>query len=75
MLKQTMLLQSLADKEAVKPVCSDQGIEIAAGKGSKSKSKPLTGVEAVEILAKKRHLGELQFYHFHKVEGMNFRWV
>ncbi|XP_062409103.1 dynein heavy chain domain-containing protein 1-like [Sardina pilchardus] len=66
-------VDSFTDDRAYKPKCSDQGNKTILVKGSKSKSKPLTGVEAVEILAKKRHLGELQFYHFHKVESVHFR--
>ncbi|XP_048121288.1 dynein heavy chain domain-containing protein 1 [Alosa alosa] len=66
-------VDSFANEGADKPKCTDQGNKTIAVKESKSKAKPLTGVEAVEILAKKRHLGELQFYHFHKVESVHFR--
>ena len=64
-------LNSFADGGAAKPKCRDQDNEAKAEKENKSKSKPLTGFEVVEILAKKRHLGEMHFYHLHKVE--NFR--
>lgn len=37
--------------------------KITTGKDCQARNKPLTGTEVVEILAKKKHLGELDFYH------------
>ncbi|XP_030633907.1 dynein heavy chain domain-containing protein 1 [Chanos chanos] len=42
-------------------------------KESKHKSEPLTGFEVVEIFAKKRHLGELEFYYLKVVEDVPYR--
>lgn len=35
--------------------------------------EPLTGTEVVEIFAKKRHLGKLQFFHLQAVNNGPFR--
>lgn len=41
----------------------------------KLKPKPLTGSEVVEILTKKKHLGEHEFYHLKTSEDAPFRCV
>ncbi|XP_036412646.1 dynein heavy chain domain-containing protein 1 [Colossoma macropomum] len=43
------------------------------GRESKTKCSPLTGFEVFEIFAKKRHLGELQFYHLKASEDGPYR--
>ncbi|XP_072546843.1 dynein heavy chain domain-containing protein 1 [Salminus brasiliensis] len=40
---------------------------------SKTKRSPLTGFEVFEVFAKKRHLGELQFYHLKAAEDGPYR--
>ncbi|XP_021335614.3 dynein heavy chain domain-containing protein 1 isoform X2 [Danio rerio] len=36
--------------------------KITTGKDNQARNKPLTGTDVVEVLAKKKHLGELDFY-------------
>ncbi|KAL6470881.1 hypothetical protein MHYP_G00195310 [Metynnis hypsauchen] len=43
------------------------------GRESKTKCRPLTGFELFEVFAKKRHLGELQFYHLKASEDGPYR--
>ncbi|CAB1347910.1 unnamed protein product, partial [Coregonus sp. 'balchen'] len=51
---------------------ADQDKETEAGKDDKHR-EPLTGTEVVEIFAKKRHLGKLQFFHLQAVNNGPFR--
>lgn len=41
--------------------------------GKECKPKPLTGTEVVEILAKKKHLGEREFYYLKASEDGPYR--
>ncbi|XP_063062056.1 dynein heavy chain domain-containing protein 1 [Engraulis encrasicolus] len=72
-LKQTFASLNTVVEEGVQCKVSDQDMEGKAPKASKAKARPLTGFEVVEILAKQRHLGKMQFYHLHTVEDVQIR--
>ncbi|KAJ7995608.1 hypothetical protein DPEC_G00246350 [Dallia pectoralis] len=51
---------------------ADQDEDSEAGKGVKHR-EPLTGTEVVELFAKNRHLGKLQFFHLQAVNVGPYR--
>ena len=67
---------SLAEKDESIKVTTRKDKKITAvksGKATKAKV-PLTGTEVVQILAKKRELGEFELYHLKEVEGDVYRY-
>ncbi|XP_070987103.1 dynein heavy chain domain-containing protein 1 [Oncorhynchus clarkii lewisi] len=66
-------LDSFTDHGDVSQVkMADQDKETEDRKDAKHR-EPLTGTEVVEIFAKKRHLGKLQFFHLQAVNNGPFR--